>query len=134
VLKLSIFSFANYYGFQYSCLGYTTTHTLVRPHLDSRAETTQDPRQRHKPSVWEDFPENERSIFQGFRSKDGETMVLKKNMFVENLLPGAILRRLSDDEMAAYRAPFANAGEDRIKKAASHQSDNCDYHLGLSDI
>jgi len=23
------------------------------------------------------------------------------------------LRRLSDDEMAAYRAPFANAGEDR---------------------
>jgi haloalkane dehalogenase len=40
-------------------------------------------------------------------------MVLQKNMFVENLLPGAILRRLSDDEMAAYRAPFANAGEDR---------------------
>src|SRR6266446_2108222 len=45
--------------------------------------------------------------------EDGETMVLQKNMFVENLLPGAILRRLSDDEMAAYRAPFANAGEDR---------------------
>ena len=40
-------------------------------------------------------------------------MVLQKNIFVENLLPGAILRRLSDDEMAAYRAPFANAGEDR---------------------
>jgi haloalkane dehalogenase len=40
-------------------------------------------------------------------------MVLQKNMFVENLLPRAILRRLSDDEMAAYRAPFANAGEDR---------------------
>src|SRR5215831_18999217 len=28
-------------------------------------------------------------------------------------LPGAILRRLSEDEMAAYRAPFANAGKDR---------------------
>src|SRR6266516_2659671 len=53
------------------------------------------------------------SIFQGFRSKDGETMVLQKNIFVENLLPGAMLRRLSNDEMAAYRAPFANAGEDR---------------------
>jgi hypothetical protein len=39
--------------------------------------------------------------------------VLKKNLFVENVLPGAILHRLSDDEMAAYRAPFANAGEDR---------------------
>lgn len=66
-----------------------------------------------QPITWEDWPENERSIFQGFRSKDGETMVLQKNMFVENLLPRAILRRLSDDEMAAYRAPFANAGEDR---------------------
>ena len=66
-----------------------------------------------QPITWADWPENERSIFQGFRSKDGETMVLQKNMFVENLLPGAILRRLSDDEMAAYRAPFANAGEDR---------------------
>src|SRR5262249_18239117 len=66
-----------------------------------------------QPITWADWPENERSIFQGFRSKDGETMVLQKNMFVENLLPGAILRRLSNEEMAAYRAPFANAGEDR---------------------
>ena len=40
-------------------------------------------------------------------------MVLEKNLFVEKVLPGAILRRLSEDEMAAYRAPFANAGEDR---------------------
>jgi haloalkane dehalogenase len=43
-------------------------------------------------------------------------MVLQKNIFVENLLPGAILRRLSDDEMAAYRGPFANAGEDRVQR------------------
>src|SRR6201984_996555 len=42
-----------------------------------------------QPITWEDWPENERSIFQGFRSKDGETMVLQKNMFVEE--PGAIL-------------------------------------------
>src|SRR5207244_11956135 len=47
------------------------------------------------------------------RSKDGETLVLEKNLIVENVLAGAILRRLSEDEMAAYRAPFANAGEDR---------------------
>jgi haloalkane dehalogenase len=44
-----------------------------------------------QPITWEDWPENERSIFQGFRSKDGETMVLQKNMFVENLLPRAVL-------------------------------------------
>ena len=40
-------------------------------------------------------------------------MVLQKNLIVENVLPGATLRGLSEDEMAAYRAPFANAGEDR---------------------
>ena len=66
-----------------------------------------------QPITWADFPEDARSLFQGFRSKDGETLVLEKNLFVENVLPGAILRRLSDDEMASYRAPFANAGEDR---------------------
>src|SRR5437773_5373728 len=33
--------------------------------------------------IGEDWPEHERSIFQGFRSKDGETMVLEKNLFVE---------------------------------------------------
>ena len=40
-------------------------------------------------------------------------MVLEKNLIVENVLQGATLRALSADEMAAYRAPFANAGEDR---------------------
>ena len=66
-----------------------------------------------QPITWPDWPEDARSVFQGFRSKEGEMMVLEKNLFVENLLPRAILRKLSDDEMAAYRAPFANAGEDR---------------------
>jgi haloalkane dehalogenase len=66
-----------------------------------------------QPITWADFPENARSIFQGFRSKEGEMMVLEKNLFVESVLPGAILRRLSEEEMTAYRAPFVNAGEDR---------------------
>jgi haloalkane dehalogenase len=34
-------------------------------------------------------------------------------MFVEGVLPGSILRTLSDEEMAAYRAPFADPGEGR---------------------
>lgn len=66
-----------------------------------------------QPITWADFPENARSLFQRFRSNEGETLVLEKNLFIENVLPGAILRGLSNDEMAAYRAPFANAGEDR---------------------
>jgi haloalkane dehalogenase len=63
--------------------------------------------------TWADFPEDVRPLFQGFRSNDGETMVLQKNLIVENVLPEAVLRRLSEDEMATYRAPFANAREDR---------------------
>ena len=66
-----------------------------------------------QPITWADFPEDVRSLVQGCRSEDGETLVLEKNLIVEHVLPGAILRGLSEDEMAAYRAPFANAGEDR---------------------
>src|SRR3954447_14590590 len=40
-------------------------------------------------------------------------MILQKNMFVERVLPGSVLRKLSDEEMAEYRRPFANPGEDR---------------------
>jgi haloalkane dehalogenase len=65
------------------------------------------------PVTWADWPENARRAFQGFRSAAGEEMVLDKNTFVERVLPGAILRKLSDDEMAEYRRPFAEAGEGR---------------------
>jgi haloalkane dehalogenase len=65
------------------------------------------------PVTWDDWPENARRAFQGFRSPAGEEMILQKNMFVERVLPGAVLRKLTDDEMAEYRRPFANAGEDR---------------------
>ena len=63
--------------------------------------------------TWADWPENARRAFQGFRSDKGEEMILANNMFVERVLPGSIMRKLSDDEMAVYRKPFANAGEDR---------------------
>ncbi|MCY4039734.1 MAG: haloalkane dehalogenase [Gammaproteobacteria bacterium] len=65
------------------------------------------------PMEWEDWNEAARSVFQGFRSPAGEQMVLEKNIFVERVLPGSITRTLSDDEMAEYRRPFLNAGEDR---------------------
>jgi haloalkane dehalogenase len=65
------------------------------------------------PLTWADWPERARGAFQGFRSDGGEDMILAKNMFVERILPGSILRKLSDDEMAEYRRPFARPGEDR---------------------
>lgn len=62
---------------------------------------------------WHDWPENARKVFQGFRSPAGEEMVLDKNVFVERVLPGSILRQLKDTEMDEYRRPFKSAGEDR---------------------
>jgi haloalkane dehalogenase len=66
-----------------------------------------------RPLSWAEWPEAARNVFRGFRSDAGEQMVLEKNVFVERVLPGSILRRLSDAEMAVYRRPFLNPGEDR---------------------
>lgn len=66
-----------------------------------------------RPVTWDEWPEAAREVFQGFRSSAGEEMVLEKNIFVENVLPGSILRTLTAEEMTVYRRPFAQAGEDR---------------------
>ena len=66
-----------------------------------------------RPVTWEEWPEAAKVVFQGFRSPAGEGMVLEKNVFVERVLPGSILRRMSEEEMAVYRRPFAAPGEDR---------------------
>ena len=55
---------------------------------------------------WEDWNEDAKGIFQGFRSPAGEEMILEKNLFIEAVLPGSILRKLSDAEMDEYRRPF----------------------------
>jgi haloalkane dehalogenase len=65
------------------------------------------------PITWADWPENARRVFQGFRSEAGEDMVLAKNVFVERVLPLAVIRKMSEEEMAEYRRPFASPGEDR---------------------
>ena len=66
-----------------------------------------------KPITWDDWPEAARAVFQGFRSEAGEDMVLENNIFVDRVLPGSILRKLTEDEMSIYRRPFLNPGEDR---------------------
>ena len=63
--------------------------------------------------TWDDFSKDAAPVFQGFRSPAGEEMVLEKNIFVERVLPGSVLRGLTEEEMAVYRRPFANPGEDR---------------------
>jgi haloalkane dehalogenase len=66
-----------------------------------------------RPLEWAEWPDAATAIFQAFRSPAGEEMVLEKNVFVERVLPGSILRKLTDEEMAEYRRPFAEAGEGR---------------------
>jgi haloalkane dehalogenase len=66
-----------------------------------------------RPVTWAQWPEAARRVFQGFRSDAGESMVLERNVFVEAVLPGSILRKLSDEEMAEYRRPFLEPGESR---------------------
>ena len=66
-----------------------------------------------RPVSWDEWPEAARGVFQGFRSEAGENMVLENNVFVEKVLPGSILRDLSQAEMDVYRRPFMQAGEDR---------------------
>ncbi len=62
---------------------------------------------------WSDWPKPAQPIFQGFRSEKGEEMVLENNMFIEGVLPTSIQRKLSEEEMAEYRRPFAEPGEGR---------------------
>jgi haloalkane dehalogenase len=66
-----------------------------------------------QPLSWDDWPDAARKVFQGFRSPAGEQMVLEGNLFVERVLPGSVLRGLTEAEMAVYRRPFQEPGESR---------------------
>ena len=66
-----------------------------------------------RPLSWDEWPAEARQVFQGFRSPAGEAMALEKNIFVERVLPGSVLRGLTEQEMAVYRRPYRNPGEDR---------------------
>jgi len=64
------------------------------------------------PRRWEDFAGEAGGIFRALRSPQGEHMVLDENAFVERVLPRSVIRTLSAEEMAAYRAPYLER-EDR---------------------
>jgi haloalkane dehalogenase len=67
-----------------------------------------------RPQGWDHWDNaNMGPALRALRSEAGEEMVLRDNFFIEQILPKAILRTLSADEMAAYRRPFAEPGEGR---------------------
>lgn len=55
---------------------------------------------------WEDFRGGSQAIFRALRSEKGEHMVLDENFFIEVMLRRNTIRKLTDEEMAAYRAPY----------------------------
>ena len=66
-----------------------------------------------RPVGWDEWPDAARSIFEGFRSDAGEAMIIEKNLFVEAVLPGSILRTLTPAEHDEYRRPFLEAAHRR---------------------
>ena len=57
--------------------------------------------------TWNDFHPDRIETFQKIRTPGiGEEMILEGNLFVEGVLPGATVRKLTDEEMSVYRAPF----------------------------
>ena len=65
------------------------------------------------PLGWSDLPEQAVPLFKALRSPAGEAMVLQENLFIEKVLPMAILRRFSAAELEHYRRPYQQPGEDR---------------------
>lgn len=56
---------------------------------------------------WDYFDPAARETFQKFRTPGvGEKMILEDNAFVEAVLPNATVRKLTDEELSVYRAPF----------------------------
>jgi haloalkane dehalogenase len=63
----------------------------------------------HPMPAWDRFHQQEqaREPFKAFRRPGTEEkLILDGNVFIERLLPRSVLRKLSDGEMDAYRAPF----------------------------
>jgi len=66
-----------------------------------------------RPLKWSEFNQQARPLFEALRSPAGEDLILKRNTFVERILPGSVVRKLDPAEMEAYRRPFLEPGESR---------------------
>lgn len=56
---------------------------------------------------WDFFTKQFQRMFGAFRSPEtGRKLLIDQNAFVENVLPGAVVRKMTEAEMDHYRAPF----------------------------
>lgn len=65
------------------------------------------------PLSWDDWPASAQSIFKALRSPAGDELVLEKNLFVERILPAAMVQDLSAKAHDIYRRPYLAGGEVR---------------------
>ena len=75
--------------------------------------------------TWDDWPEAARGVFQGFRSEAGETMVLDNNVFIERVLPGSIIRDLTEEENGGLSCPLCGAGASLADLAMAPANPDC---------
>jgi haloalkane dehalogenase len=57
---------------------------------------------------WDEWPAVTRAFFQAQRTPEGEDLILRKNLFIEYLLP---LRNMPKDAMEVYRRHYRNPGK-----------------------
>jgi haloalkane dehalogenase len=65
------------------------------------------------PVSWDGSNAPDPGLFRPLRRPEGERLALAENVFVEKVLQAGTARRLTDDEMASYRAPYREPGESR---------------------
>ncbi|WP_216894319.1 haloalkane dehalogenase [Nocardia alni] len=58
-----------------------------------------------RPIRWDEMPPRAAELFRGFRSSEGERMVLQENMFIEFNLPAGAAG-LTPEDLDVYRAPY----------------------------
>jgi len=64
---------------------------------------------------WDDWPEDLLEGFQAFRAEaTGWDLIVNKNVFLEEVLPFGIHRKLSDEEMKAYLEPHADPSDRKM--------------------
>ncbi len=58
---------------------------------------------------WDQFTQQQKALFQAFRTPEtGWDMVVNQNLFMDKVIPGGIVRKLSQQEMDCYQAPFSD--------------------------
>ena len=58
----------------------------------------------------DEWAEQTRKLFKAMRSPAGDEMMLQKNIFVERILPGSVMRKLTDEEMDGLSQALLAAG------------------------